>query len=360
MLAPIPEAILAQLGSDYVNNSFLMAWSHTLLNTSLYPIVPKPAFFDRFSAELNKAKATTQPWLHQDYPKIASALPQSLINYGNAAVAALDELIPALAATKPDRALVVELIEALRREAQDQQNVVLALRAKVDAFAPQVLAVATESAKVASEALEVAGAANRKVLSLQARIGELLQELSATGADAKNAMKGAATTGATLSMTLMSFTISAGVGAAAFPVFGLAGAFIGIGVNAAIEASKSQRVQHLIREIGQLTLELDAEQHQAAVLHTIAKSLEKLADFAGDATSNMKGSVHHWEDITSNLDLLRELLDQPALELRRLIPLNQARLRAAQTAWKKIVEGAGKVQASVLKPATQIELKVAP
>ena len=358
MLAPNPEALLAQLSTDYTNNSLLMAWSHTLLNTSLYPIRPKPAFFDRFSSELAKAKAITQPWLHQEYPKIAAALPQSLINYGNTVVPTIDELIPALAASRPDRGLIIDLIEALRSEAQDQQKVVLGLRTKVDLFAPEVVAVASEATRVASEVLEAAGATSRKVLSLQSRIGELQQELAAVGVDAKNAMKGAATTGATLSMTLMSFTISAGIGAAAFPVFGLAGAFIGIGVNAAIEASKSQRVLQMMREIGQLVVELDAEQHQAAALQAIAKSLEKLADFAGDATANMKGIVHHWEDIVSNLDLLRELLDQPAIELRRLMPLTEVRLRGAQTAWRQILQGAEKVQTSFLVPATPIELKV--
>ena len=359
MLAPNPETILTQLNADYAVNSFLMAWSHTLLNTSLHPLDPKPAWYDRIAGELGKAKAVTQPWLIEEYPKIAAALPQSLIDYGNNALPALEAMLAELAKSAPRRQVLIGLVEELQQEARDQQRRVTGLRDKVAAYAPQAAAVARQAAKEAQEVIASAGASNKKVLSLQARIADLQHQLGGVSADAKNAMKGAATTGAGLTMTLLSFTVTAGLGAAAFPVFGLAGAFIGIGINAAIQASKSQEVINTIREIGQLTLELSAEQNQAAAMRTIAFSLEQLSDQAGSSTVSMVGSLHHWEDVCGDLDLLRELLDRHSLDPKQLLALSKPRLEAAAQAWEKIVAGARSVQNSALAVAAPIEVKVA-
>lgn len=358
MLAPNPETIVTQLTSDYAVNSFLMAWSHTLMNTALYPVDPKPKFFDKIAGELDQAKKVTRPWLIEEYPAIAAALPQSLIDYGNKVVPILGLLRPELAKARPDRQLLIELVDALRAEAREQQAKVVALRDKVAAYAPQVAAVAKEAAKQAQEVIASAGEANRKVLSLQSRIVELQRQLAVVSADAKHAMSGAATTGASVSMTMISFTVTAAVGTASFPVFGLVGAFIGIGINAALEAAKSREVLNLLREIGQLSLDLNAEQHQAAALRTIAGSLERLSDQSGSAAVGMVSSLHHWEDICGDLDLLRELLGQPALEPGQLLPLAAVRLKAAEAAWEKIVDGAIKIQASALKVTAPIEIQL--
>lgn len=360
MLAPNPKNMLDQLTGDYAVNSLLMAYGHTLLNTSFFPIEPKPSWFDRIGGELAKAKKVTAPWLHQEYPKIAAALPQSLIDYANNVLPAVEVLIPELAKSAPDRRKVIALIEELQEEAQDQRTRVQDLHAKIEDYAPKVAAVAREAAKEAKVVIAAAGEANSKVLSLQARISELQRQLGAVGADAKHAMSGAATTGATLSMTLMSFTVTAAIGSASFPVIGLAGAFIGIGINAAIEASKSQEVINTLREIGQLSRELSAEQHQAAAMQTIARSLEQLGEQAGSATLSLAGSLHHWDDICGDLDLLRELADQPALELKKLMPLSRTRLEAAAAAWRTIVAGAQKIQLSALETTAPIDVKVAP
>lgn len=358
MLAPNPETIVTQLTSDYAVNSFLMAWSHTLMNTALHPIEPKPKWFDKISGALEQAKKVTRPWLLEEYPRIAAALPQSLIDYGNKAVPILGLLRPELAKARPDRQVLIELIDALRTEAREQQAKVLGLRDQVAAYSPRVAAVAREAAVQAQEVIASAGEANRKVLSLQSRIADLQRQLGVVSTEAKHAMSGAAATGASVTMTMMSFTVTAAIGTASFPVFGLVGAFIGIGINAALQAAKSQEVMNTLREIGQLSLELSAEQHQAAALRTIVQSLERLSDQSADAATSMVASLHHWEDICGDLDLLRDLLGQPALEPGRLLPLAAARLRAAEAAWEKIVEGAGKIQLSALQVTAPIEIRL--
>lgn len=350
MFAPNTDAITTQLTSDYAVNNFLMAWSHALLNTSLYPLDPKPSWFDRIDGELSAAQKVTQTWLNQDYPDIAAALPQSLITYSNAFKPAADEIVPLLAAktlSEDDRATLVALFEELRKAARTQHWRVLGLQKKVTTFSAVVSDTAQKMSKDARDVIDSISASRKEVLALQARIGDLQQKLGATTADAKSAMTTAATTGASLTMTLMAFTISAGVGAAAFPVFGLIGAFIGIGLNAAKEAAKSEEVRQAIREIGELRVKLNAEQSQAAAMQSLAASLENLSDVVSASLTNMAGIVHHWDDICANLDLALEILDQPAVDLSALTPFTK--IREAAAGWKAIAGHARKVQESVLK-----------
>lgn len=353
MFGPNPEAITVQLTADYAATSLLMAWCHTLLNTSLYPVQPKPPWYDGVATRLETAKSATQRWLTREYPDIASALPQSLIDYGNGLGPAVDELAPLVA--KPrledgDRDDVVAVIEGLRRRAQTQHWRVRGLQKKVGDFAELVAGVAAQAAVDSRDVLASAGAANQKVVALQAELGALQRQLGTFTAEAKGAMDGAATTGASVTMTLMAFTISAGVGAAAFPVFGLAGAFIGIGINAAIEASKSEQVRQTIREIGRLSIELSAEQHQVAALQVMADSLQHLSDRVAASKTTLAGTVHHWDDICTDLDLARELVDQPAIDLTRLTPF--AQIRKAKASWATILDAARKIQSSTFEVHT--------
>lgn len=351
MLSPNMNAITSQVTSDYGVNSYLMAWAHTLLNTSLYPLDPKPPWFDGVAGELTKTKTQTQAWLVNDFPDIASALPQTLIDYANLFGPAVAELLPLLAGGNPkgaERASADELLSALHAAAGRHQWRVLGLQRKVVAFANVVKDSSAKMGANAKEVRKTIGAAQKELLALQSRIAEFQRRLGVTTTEAKNSMSGAAMTGASITMTMLAFT----VGAAAFPIVGLAGAIIGIGVNAAREAAQSKEVLALIREIGELQGKLSAEQFQIAALESIAASFENLADVAAEALTCMEGTVHHWDDIVSNLAAARELVAQPEVDLTRISAFKE--LPAAATAWAKVAERARNIQNSVLQVADPI------
>ena len=350
MLSPNTSAITSQVTSDYAVNSYLMVWAHTLLNTSLYPVQPKPAWFDGVSGDLNATKTKTQTWLVNEYPDIAAALPQSLISYANKFASAADELLPLLAKGNPkgaDRTTVEEVLADLHEAAGKHQWRVLGLQRKVVAFAAVAKESSAKMAKSAKDVKKTIGAAQKDVLALQSRIAELQRRLGVTTTEAKNSMSGAAMTGATITMTMLAFT----VGAAAFPIVGLAGAIIGIGINAAREAAQSAEVLALIREIGELQVKLSGEQFQIAALETIAASFENLSDMVSEALTSMEGTVHHWDDIVTNLAAAREIVAQADADLTKIAAFRE--LAAAKTSWKTIAERAGNIQSSVLQMASE-------
>jgi hypothetical protein len=350
MLSPNPSAITTQVTSDYAVNSYLMVWAHTLLNTSMYPVQPKPAWFDGVSTELAATKTKTQKWLVEEYPDIAAALPQTLISYANKFEAAAAELIPLLAKGNPkgtDRSTVDELLADLHEAAGKHHWRVLGLQRKVVAFAAVAKESSAKMAKNAKDVQKTIGVAQKDLLALQSRIAELQRRLGITTTEAKNSMSGAAMTGATITMTMLAFT----VGAAAFPIVGLAGAIIGIGINAAREAAQSAEVLALVREIGELQVKLSGEQFQIAALETIAAAFENLSDVVSEALTSMEGSVHHWDDIVGNLAAAREIVAQADADLTKITAFKG--LAAARTSWKTIAERAANIQKSVLQVSTE-------
>lgn len=353
MLSPNTGAITSQVTSDYKVNNYLMAWAHTLLNTNLYPLTPKPEWFDGVAAELKTTRATTQAWLNHDFPDIAATLPQALIDYANLFNSAADELTPLVVGKNPkgeDRDTVAELFEALHAAAVKHQFRVLGLQRKVIAFAKTVMDASASLGTTAKKVKTDIKDTDSELLALQSRIAELQRRLGITTTEAKNSMSGAAMTGASISMTLLAFT----VGAAAFPIVGLAGAIIGIGINAAQEASKSNEVLALVREIGELQVKVSGQQFQHAAMETIANSFENLADVCSEALTSMEGTVHHWDDVVNNLAAARELIDQPEIDLSLIKAFKE--LPAAAKSWSTIAERARNIQKSAMIVADRIDI----
>jgi len=351
MLAPNTNALTSQVTSDYRVNNYLMAWAHTLLNTTIFPLNPKPEWFDRVATELTTTKTKTGDWLNKDFPDIAATLPQTLINYANLFASAADELVPLVAGKNPtgnDRETVAELLEALHADAVQHQFRVRGLQNKVIDFAKLAQESSRKMADHTKEVKKTIGAADKELLALQGRIAELQQRLGITTTEAKHSMTGAAMTGASITMTMLAFT----VGAAAFPIVGLAGAIIGIGINAAKQAAESKEVLALVREIGELRVKLSGQQFQMAALETIAASFENLSDVCVEALTSMEGTVHHWDDIVNNLAAAQELVAQPGVDLSQIHAFKE--LPAAATSWTTIADRARKIQGSVMKVADTI------
>lgn len=345
MLSPNSGAITSQVTSDYRVNNYLMAWAHTLLNTNLFPVEPKPDWFDAVSTELSTTKQTTRQWLHEDFPKIAAKLPQVLIEYANIFDSAVKELLPLVAFTNPqgdDRKTVADVLKKLYTAADARRTQAIDWQTKVTAFAALVKKSSADMAGKAKKVKETISGADKELLALQTRIAELQRRLGITTTEAKNSMTGAATAGATISMTMLAFT----VGAASFPIVGLAGAIIGIGLKAADEAAKSKEVLALIREIGELQVKLSAQQFQIAALETIAASFENLSDICSEALTCMDGTVHHWDDIANNVAAVRELVDQPQVDLSHLNAFKELQTHAKN--WQTVKERAQKIQNSVM------------
>lgn len=359
MLAPDSEAMTAQLTSDYAVNNYLMAWSHGLLNTALYPVEPKPEWFDKIDTQLTAAKTVTQKWLTEDFPEIAAGLPQTLIDYGNTFRSKLTEIQRVLAKetlSASDRDLLIAHVDDLSTEAAANRWRVLGYRKKVKDFAELVIALSRTMETDVKEVTKSMASAQREVVALQNRINELQNQLGITTTQAKNHMQSAAMSGGTLSLTMVSLAVMTSLGTAAIPVFGIAGAVLAIGINAALEASRSAAALETIREIGQLKQKLHAQQYQLAALHAINRAVERLSDVAGTALTSMTGTVHHWDDIASNVAAARELLDQRTFDPRKLTAFST--WPSADAAWATIIERAGNIQTSVLKVEKPIEIVI--
>ena len=358
MFAPNPDAVGVQLSSDYAANVQLSVWSHALLNTNLFPIDPKPSWFDRVAADFAGAQSTTKKWLFEDYPSLAAALPQSLIDYGNTFGAGVDELIPLMA--KPtlsaqDRADVRDVIGEMKKQAVTQQFRVRGMQKKVEAFSKFVIATAAKMQKHQTDILASLGEARKDVEKLQSRITDIYRELGITATEAKIAMEGAAMKGISIAGSLLTFTIGAAVttGVSA-PVIGVAIAILALTIGAIEEKAKSESVLAKIREITALQVKLTSEQAQAASLQSIVNAIDALNGHARTSMTNMTGSVHYWDDILDGLETAAEIVALDDVDPKKFTMFRT--LAAAKKSWETIVDHAGNIQRSVLRLEPPIEI----
>jgi hypothetical protein len=357
MFAPSPEPLATQLASDYAVNASLAMWSHALMNTDLHPLTPKPAWFDRVDGHLSTAKKTTQTWLIDDYPGVASALPQSLVDYGHNFIAAADQLVTYLAQplTPSGRADVLALLTELQAEAVQQQFRVKGLQKKVEKFTTFMRETLSSLSADRKDVMASLAGARKEVERLQDRINDLFRELGVTATEAKQAMEAAAMKGISIFGSTFVFSISAVVTTGAtFPVIGLGIAVIGLTYAALQDKSKSDAVIEKLREITALQVKLTGEQAQAAGLQAMAAAIESLGDVARASLTNMIGSVHYWADVADGLTLAKELVEK-GVDVRALAPFQN--IAAARGSWVKIVESAKNVQSSVLKIERSIDIK---
>jgi hypothetical protein len=357
MFAPSPEPLATQLASDYAVNASLAMWSHALMNTDLYPLTPKPAWFDRVDGHLSAAKKTTQAWLIDDYPGVASALPQSLVDYGHNFIAAADQLMTYLAQplTASGRADVLALLTELQAEAVQQQFRVKGIQKKVEKFTTFMRETLSRLSADRKDVMASLAGARKEVERLQDRINDLFRELGVTATEAKQAMEAAAMKGISIFGSTFVFSISAVVTTGAtLPVIGLGIAVIGLTYAALQDKSKSDAVIEKLREITALQVKLTGEQAQAAGLQAMGAAIESLGDVARASLTNMIGSVHYWADVADGLALAKELVEK-GVDVRALAPFQN--LAAARGSWVKIVESAKNVQSSVLKVEKSIDIK---
>lgn len=357
MFAPAPEPLATQLASDYASNASLAVWSHALLNSNLFVLDPKPAWFDRVKTHLTDAKTKTQAWLVGDYPGVASALPQSLIEYGRNFMAAAEELKPYLSGSMSaqDRADVLALFEELQVEASRQQFRIRGQQKKVADFTTFARSTAALLKADQKDVMTSLKDARKEVERLQDRINDLYRELGVTATEAKQAMEAAAMKGVTIFGTTFVFAVSAATTAGVtFPVIGLGIAVLGLTYAAIMEKAKSDSVIEKLREIGTLQTKLTGDQLQAAALQSLCDSMEGLGDVARSSLTSMIGSVHYWDDVAGGIALAIEMVKK-GIDVRELTPFKT--LAAASASWKSIVESAKHVQESVLRIEESIEIK---
>jgi hypothetical protein len=358
MFAPAAESLIVLLSADYAVNAALAVWSHAMLNTDVFALPSKPAWFDGVAGHIKSAKETTEPWLNKDYPQIAAALPQSLIDYGIKFVNIANEMIPLVA--KPlsadDRETLVDLLEELKKEATTQQFRVKGLQKKVETFTAFANQTAATLAKDQKDVMATIKDKSEGLTKLQSRIIELYRELGVSETEAKNQMAGAAMKGLSIAGSLFVYSIATAVTAtASAPIISVGIGIIALTYAAIVEKAHSESVLSKIREITELQAKIPVEQQQAASLQAVVASMETLSDLTRMSQTNMAGSVHYWDDITSGLALALELLEKEALDPTTLTPFKT--LAGAKATWQKILEAARNVQSSVFNVQPPVVVK---
>ena len=283
LLAPASsDDLVGQLADVFQATNQLTAWAHALLNIVLYPLDPKPDWYDPLNDALQEANAGTLDWVTVQGPAIAAGVPQAYIDYANlfgAAATQLQKQVSAAVAQPdgqptPDQVqALIQILMALRGQAADSATGVSTLQAEMSAFAGQLGTWRTTIGTAVQAANATITADRADVDAMQSQIASLLEKLGASTEDANNAAKSAAIAAVSLVLTVLTFTIVSSVTAgAAVPVMAIAGGLISTSTGST-EATLSEReVDTDLAAITELQARLTAENQQIAAIQNIVRT----------------------------------------------------------------------------------------
>ena len=354
LLAPDPNGVSALLGQNLGVCNALTAWANALLATALYPLDPKPDWYDSLNTTLTAARNAAQQWVETDGPNVQSQVAQSLIDFGSLFAATSADLQPVMTAVAASRTATAQQVSDLAGDiavlianAQLQRTAAATLQSTVATFATTI------SAQRAALETDIAAAnatlqADEKVVTdFQARIAALQAKLGIDALTASNDTKSAATSSLSLFGSLFMFSmLTIATDGAAAPLMAIAVGTVGTSVNGAEGSASDKSVQSDLAALGDLQTQLTAEDQQVAGLDAILTTLRKLEQ-CNFATSNATDAlVPLWDDIVVRLQFVAEVLTQPAVEVVLISALTG--LSDSATAWQTIVTSATNVQSSSL------------
>jgi hypothetical protein len=362
-LSPDIDWITQLLSTNFLAGNALTTYAHALLNTVPFPLDPLPSWFAQLNTDLQSAQAAAQRWVDTDAPAVAAGLPQAWIDYADLFIPTAQALItrvaqveqnPGRTPTDAQRQELLQLLDQLSSKAQAQLTAVTALRERLNSFAEQVEAqrgALTNDIKAADATLSDDEA---QVLQLRDQLAQLQAKVSAIAEDVKNSFNSAATSGATFSFTILSYSVDAIIAGAAFPVFGIAGGILAITFAAVQEALEDRALLKDLQDLSAAQVMLTAEQQQIAALQGIIGSLTRLRDQNLQVNQSGGGIVPTWEYIEGQVQSVMEALQQPNVDISLISPLNT--LADAVKDWQTIVTRATNVQNSSLTQTQTVSL----
>lgn len=362
-LSPDIDWITQLLSTNFLAGNALTTYAHTLLNIVPFPLDPQPSWFAPLNANLRSAQADAQRWIDTDGPAVAAGLPQTWIDYADLFIPtgrALANRVaqikqnPGRIPTEAERQELLQLLGQLSNRAQAARAAAAELQGRLSRFAAQVEAqrsALTNDIKVADATLNDDEA---QVLQLRDQLGQLQAKVSAIAEDVKNSFTNAATSGATFSFTILSYSVEAIVAGATFPVFGIAGGILALTFAAVQETLEDRALLKDLKDIADTQVMLTAEQQQIAALQGIIDTLIRLRDQNLQASQSGGGIVPTWDYIDDQIQSVIEVLQQPEIDVSLISALNT--LTEAAQDWQTIVKRATNVQNSSLTQTQTVSL----
>jgi hypothetical protein len=364
LLVPDVDSTSAVMAQNFGVCTAVTVWSNALLNTTIYPLDPKPTWYDPLNAQLAAAVTPARTWVETNGPAVLSQIPQGFIDFGNlfnAAAPDVESTMTAVAAatghtpTTEQMSLLTQTVATLLQQAQSAQATAMTHQATVKAFADTIRAQHAALTETISGAESTLGGDEQQIADLQSTIDSLQNTLGIDSSTASDSAMTAYTSGLSLFGSLFVFSLTTiATGGAALPLMAIAAATVTISVNGAKNASSDSSVQSNLAALAQAQQQLSAEDAQVAALRSILTTLEKLLDCNSTLSYASDIIVPIWNDVVTRLQFVQEILTQPTVDLTLVSALTT--FSTAATKWTSIITSATNVQSSTLSMSDAIDL----
>lgn len=333
MLAPNKTIVQEFLSNLLVSYQSITLAAISLQQSQFFPEPTPPQWMTTLSTNLDAAQVVATDWLINNGPTVISNIPYYFVNYGTS----MQVVAKTINAPATTQAQAIQLLQWLSNKISAIPEQEKAMYSLLSSFVTKFTAPKAEIDAALLQANNEIQTDQAQTLVLQNQISALYQDISSETVKASNGMTSVISSGASLSVGLLSFSYAAAVGSVIGPVGVVLGVVVAVGgltIGAITNAINEQKIADNLAQIKTLQLSLLQENQSIAILQNITTMLNNL-DVAIAGIKGAMDSSQIWVDEKAKLnDAIIALQQYKGNDFQSLEALSS--FQDAAVAWNSI------------------------
>jgi Bacillus haemolytic enterotoxin (HBL) len=351
MLAPDPKIVQDYLESLLTSYQSVTLASISLQQSQFFPQTPTPQWMKDLENNLSTSQTMATDWLSTKGPIVMSTVPQFFQTYSTSMQIVANK-INSPGTTQENAITLLQWlkgrISSFPAESKASYDILSQFITDFEAQKSIINSALTAAqSEIKTEQSETADLTNQ--------ISQLYQDISSETVKASNGMTSVITSGASLSVAMLSFAYTVAVGGVVGPIGLIAGVVVAVGgltIGAITNAINEQKIAENLGKIRDLQVTLLEDNQTIAILQNITIMLENV----DDSLVGIKDAIDIstiWTDESEKLDDAISSLQSYTGSDFKSIPAIMSISDAAK-AWNTVSKMANNVQRAVTGMDTQV------
>ena len=300
MLAPDPKIVRDYLESFLESYQSITLAAMSLQQSQFFPQTPTPEWMTALETNLGQSQSMATDWLSTQGPTVVSSVPQFFQSYSSSMQIVANKIADSRTTKENAIVLLNWLKTRLSTYPADSKSTDAILTQFITDFEAQNAAITSSLAEAQKEITTE----QSETAALTQQISKLYQDISSETVKASNGMTSVMTSGASLSVAMLSFAYTVAVGGVVGPVGLVAGVVVAIGgltIGAITNAINEQAISDNLAKIRDLQVTLLEDNQTIAILQNLTLMLQQVQD----SLLSMKNAYDLstiWEDEDTKLD----------------------------------------------------------
>ena len=338
MLAP-DKSVVSQFLTNFLSSYQSVSLAAiSLRNSQFFPLTPAPDWMQVLDTNLNLAQASANDFLTSQGPTIITQVPQFFVTYANSVQVVANNIGNSV--TVQD---AIQQLNWLKNHIDDIPTAVKILSSSLNTVSTTFKPYKDKIDLAMKSALADIKTDQADALKISNQISVLFQDISAETVKAANGMTGVISSGASMSVALLSWSFAVATTLnPALPIIGVLVAVGGLTYGAITNAINESKIAANLEAIKTLSASLLEENQSIIALQTLTPMLQSVENCLSGIIQSMDVSAIWQAESQKVSDLIESLQNYTGSNFKSIPDI--ASLSDAASTWKILAQWATNIQ----------------